>query len=50
VAEAGQILFVMAGPSSATEAIAPFLKGLMGRGVIELGEDVSKSSLLKTSG
>lgn len=50
VAEAGQVLFIVAGPAVATKAIAPFLRGVMGRGVIELGEDVSKSSLLKTSG
>ena len=50
VAEAGQLLFVVAGPSAATEAIAPYLKGVMGREVINLGEDVSKASLMKTSG
>ncbi|KAH7379792.1 hypothetical protein BKA64DRAFT_713834 [Cadophora sp. MPI-SDFR-AT-0126] len=50
VAEAGQLLFVVAGPSAATEAIAPYLKGVMGREVISLGEDVSKASLMKTSG
>ncbi|KAH6720689.1 NAD binding domain of 6-phosphogluconate dehydrogenase-domain-containing protein [Leptodontidium sp. MPI-SDFR-AT-0119] len=50
VAEAGQLLFVVAGPTAATEAIAPYLKGVMGREVISLGEDVSKASLMKTSG
>jgi hypothetical protein len=50
MAEEGKVLFIVAGPNSATRAIVPFLKGIMGRGVIELGEDVSKSSLLKTSG
>ncbi|KAK0113512.1 hypothetical protein ONS95_013768 [Cadophora gregata] len=50
VAEAGQLLFVVAGPRVATEAIAPYLKGVMGREVISLGEDVSKASLMKTSG
>ncbi|KAH7327126.1 hypothetical protein BKA65DRAFT_554689 [Rhexocercosporidium sp. MPI-PUGE-AT-0058] len=50
VAEAGQLLFVVAGPNAATEAIAPYLKGVMGREVISLGDDVSKASLMKTSG
>jgi 3-hydroxyisobutyrate dehydrogenase-like beta-hydroxyacid dehydrogenase len=50
VAEAGQVLFIVAGPSTATAAITPYLKGVMGREVIYLGEDVSKSSLLKTCG
>ncbi len=50
VAEAGQLLFIVAGPTAATEAIAPYLKGVMGRGVISLGEDVAKASLMKTSG
>lgn len=50
VAEAGQLLFIVAGPDAATQAIEPYLKGVMGRAVISLGEDVSKSSLMKTSG
>jgi 3-hydroxyisobutyrate dehydrogenase-like beta-hydroxyacid dehydrogenase len=50
VAEAGQVLFIIAGPSKGREPILPFLKGVMGRDVIDLGDDVSKSSLMKTSG
>ncbi|KUJ23758.1 NAD(P)-binding protein [Mollisia scopiformis] len=50
VAEVGQLLFIVAGPAAATSAIEPYLKGVMGRGVISLGEDVSKASLMKTSG
>ncbi|KAI9051988.1 hypothetical protein LZ554_004242 [Drepanopeziza brunnea f. sp. 'monogermtubi'] len=50
VAEAGKLLFIVAGPIEATEAIAPYLKGVMGKEVINLGEDVSKSSLMKTAG
>ncbi|CZT05710.1 hypothetical protein WAI453_004498 [Rhynchosporium graminicola] len=50
VAYEGTLLFVVAGPKAATKAIAPYLKGVMGRGVIDLGEDVSKASLMKTSG
>jgi 3-hydroxyisobutyrate dehydrogenase-like beta-hydroxyacid dehydrogenase len=50
VAEEGQLLFVVAGPSRAVDAINPFLNGVMGRAVIRLGEDVSKATLLKTCG
>ncbi|TVY28031.1 putative oxidoreductase [Lachnellula hyalina] len=50
VAATGQLLFIVAGPQKALDAIKPFLKGVMGRGVIELGEDASKASLMKTSG
>ncbi|KAI1861296.1 uncharacterized protein JN550_010975 [Neoarthrinium moseri] len=50
VAEAGRLIFVSAGPESARMAIDPYLKGVMGRSVIDMGEDVSKSSLLKIAG
>lgn len=42
VAEAGQLLLIVAGPTNATEAISPYLKGVMRRGVIHLGKNVSK--------
>ncbi|KAI4604342.1 hypothetical protein KJ359_000477 [Pestalotiopsis sp. 9143b] len=50
VAEAGKLVFVVAGPSGAIEAISPYLKDVMGRAVIQMGADVSKSSLLKIAG
>lgn len=50
MAEAGKLIFVTAGPSTATSKIAPYLKGVMGRSVIDMGSDVSKSSLLKIAG
>lgn len=50
VAAEGKLLFVVAGPDVAVEAISPFLVGVMGRGVIRLGEDVRQSSMLKTAG
>ncbi|KAF8858245.1 NAD binding domain of 6-phosphogluconate dehydrogenase [Acephala macrosclerotiorum] len=50
VAEARQLLFIVARSSAATKAVEPYLKGVMGRAVISVGEDVSKSSLMKTSG
>ncbi|GME66486.1 6-phosphogluconate dehydrogenase family protein [Neofusicoccum parvum] len=50
VAAKGQLLFLLAGPDDAIEAISPFLVGVMGRGIIRLGEDVQKASMLKTAG
>lgn len=50
VAREGKLLFVLAGPDIAVRAIEPFLEGVMGRGVIRLGEDVKKASMLKTAG
>lgn len=34
----------------AIDAISQYLKGVMGRATIQLGEDVTKASLLKTTG
>ncbi|KAI0896216.1 6-phosphogluconate dehydrogenase [Annulohypoxylon nitens] len=50
MAEAGKLIFVTAGPQTATSKIAPYLNGVMGRSIIEMGTDVSKSSLLKIAG
>lgn len=50
VAAEGKLLFILAGPTEAISAINPYLVGVMGRGVIRLGEDVKQSSLLKTAG
>ncbi|RDW95289.1 6-phosphogluconate dehydrogenase family protein [Coleophoma crateriformis] len=50
MAEAGKLIFVVAGPSSATSKIEPYLKDVMGRSVISMGEVVSQSSLLKIAG
>ncbi|KAI3396690.1 hypothetical protein diail_11798 [Diaporthe ilicicola] len=50
VAAQGKLLFILAGPDHAVQAVSPFLAGVMGRGVIRLGEDVKESSLLKTAG
>lgn len=50
VAAQGKLLFILAGPDEAVEAISPYLEGVLGRGVIRLGEDVKQSSMLKTAG
>ncbi|KAI5926919.1 6-phosphogluconate dehydrogenase [Camillea tinctor] len=50
MAEAGKLIFVTAGPEAATEKISPYLTGVMGKSVIAMGTDHSKSSLLKIAG
>lgn len=50
MAEAGKLIFAMAGPASALEKVKPLIQDVMGRSIIELGEDVTKSSLLKITG
>ncbi|KAF7562885.1 hypothetical protein G7046_g1245 [Stylonectria norvegica] len=50
MAAAGKLIFVTGGPSDAKAKIAPYLKGVMGKSVIDLGDDVTKSSLLKIAG
>ncbi|KAG9233286.1 6-phosphogluconate dehydrogenase [Amylocarpus encephaloides] len=50
VADNGKLLFVTAGPSSATSRIEPYIKDVMGRAIMPMGEDVSRSSLLKIAG
>lgn len=50
MAQAGKLIFTIAGPAAAREAIRPYLKDVMGKAVIDLGEDVTKSSMLKING
>jgi 3-hydroxyisobutyrate dehydrogenase-like beta-hydroxyacid dehydrogenase len=50
MAEAGKLIFVTAGPPTATAKIAPYLSNVMGRSVIDMGTEVSKSTLLKIAG
>jgi 3-hydroxyisobutyrate dehydrogenase-like beta-hydroxyacid dehydrogenase len=50
VAAQGKLLWILAGPQDAVEAIIPYIVAVMGRGFIRLGEDVRQSSLLKTAG
>ncbi|KAJ5507677.1 hypothetical protein N7527_009820 [Penicillium freii] len=49
VAAAGKLIFAVAGPVGAVETIKPLIMA-MGRSIIDMGEDVQKSSLLKISG
>ncbi|TEA21728.1 Glyoxylate/succinic semialdehyde reductase 1 [Colletotrichum sidae] len=50
MAAAGKLIFVTAGPDSATKAIEPYITNVMGRSIIPMGTDVTKSSLLKITG
>jgi len=50
MAAAGTLIFAMAGPATALKKVKPFVLNVMGRSIIELGEDVKKSSLLKITG
>jgi 3-hydroxyisobutyrate dehydrogenase-like beta-hydroxyacid dehydrogenase len=50
MAAAGKLIFAMAGPAAALEKVKPLVLDVMGRSIIELGEDVKKSSLLKITG
>ncbi|GKT46212.1 putative oxidoreductase YfjR [Colletotrichum spaethianum] len=50
VAAEGKLLWIIAGPHDAVENISPFIVGVMGRGIIRLGEDVQQSGIMKTAG
>ncbi|POR31088.1 6-phosphogluconate dehydrogenase family protein [Tolypocladium paradoxum] len=50
VAAAGKLIFSMAGSSAAIDQLRPYILDVMGRSIINMGDDVRKSSLLKISG
>ncbi|KAH7192618.1 NAD binding domain of 6-phosphogluconate dehydrogenase-domain-containing protein [Fusarium flagelliforme] len=50
VAAQGKLLWIIAGPSGAVEKILPYIEGVMGRGVIRVGEDIRASGKMKTAG
>jgi 3-hydroxyisobutyrate dehydrogenase-like beta-hydroxyacid dehydrogenase len=50
VAAQGRLLWIIAGPDDAVEKISPYIEGVMGRGIIRVGEDVRLSSKMKTAG
>ncbi|CAG8279383.1 unnamed protein product [Penicillium salamii] len=50
VAATGKLIFAVSGPTMAVQTVTPFIKDVMGRSIIDMGEDVRKSSLLKISG
>ncbi|KAL4965122.1 NAD(P)-dependent oxidoreductase [Aspergillus stella-maris] len=50
VAAAGKLIFAVAGPEAAVEVVRPYIQDVMGRCIIDMGEDVTRSSLLKICG
>ena len=50
MAASGKLIFSMAGPAATIERLQPYILDVMGREIINMGEDVQKSSLLKISG
>jgi len=50
IAVDGKLVFAIGGPKSATEIVKPLIQDVMGRRVIDCGEDATKSSLLKIAG
>jgi 3-hydroxyisobutyrate dehydrogenase-like beta-hydroxyacid dehydrogenase len=50
VAAQGKLLWIIAGPNDSVDKITPYIEGVMGRGVIRVGEDVRASGKMKTAG
>ncbi|KAB8211332.1 MmsB [Aspergillus parasiticus SU-1] len=50
IAVDGKLVFAIAGPKKASEVVKPLIQDVMGRKVIDCGEDATKSSLLKIAG
>ncbi|KAK1658891.1 NAD binding domain of 6-phosphogluconate dehydrogenase-domain-containing protein [Colletotrichum godetiae] len=50
VAQAGRLIFAMAGPTATIERLEPLVVDVMGRKVINMGEDVKKAPMLKVTG
>ncbi|KAJ9486700.1 hypothetical protein VN97_g6637 [Penicillium thymicola] len=50
IAVDGKLVFAIGGPKSAIDAVKPLIQDVMGRRVIDCGEDATKSSLLKIAG
>lgn len=50
VARAGRLIFVPTGESDDIKQIEPYIVGVMGKSIIELGTDVKKSLTLKIVG
>ncbi|KAF9886328.1 hypothetical protein FE257_011587 [Aspergillus nanangensis] len=50
IAVDGKLVFAIAGPKKASDVVKPLIQDVMGRKVIDCGEDATKSSLLKIAG
>ncbi|KAL7655296.1 hypothetical protein ACMYSQ_007249 [Aspergillus niger] len=49
-AQEGKLLFVVAGAEEAVQRVEPYIVGVMGRKMMRLGSDVTRSTLLKCTG
>jgi 3-hydroxyisobutyrate dehydrogenase-like beta-hydroxyacid dehydrogenase len=50
IAVDGKLVFALGGPKGAAEVVKPLIQDVMGRRIIDCGEDASKASLLKIAG
>lgn len=50
MAQSGNLVIVLAGDSSALQVVRPFCKSVMGKAVVEVGNEVSKATALKVTG
>ncbi|KAI9369199.1 NAD binding domain of 6-phosphogluconate dehydrogenase-domain-containing protein [Aspergillus egyptiacus] len=50
IAADGKLVFAIAGPKRASDVVKPLIQDVMGRKVIDCGEDAKKSALLKIAG
>ena len=51
MADNGQLICVLAGPKEAVEKVKPYMKGVMGRAIVDFsGQNVGKATLLKVIG
>ncbi|KAL4986382.1 hypothetical protein BDW68DRAFT_188869 [Aspergillus falconensis] len=50
IAVDGKLVFAIAGPKRASDIVKPLIQDVMGRKVIDCGEDATKSSMLKIAG
>ncbi len=51
MADAGQLVFILAGPKESVEKVKPYTKGVMGRAIVDFGgQPVGKATLLKVIG
>lgn len=50
VAAAGALIFSMSGPPDALDRLRPYIIDVMGRKIINMGDDVRTASMLKISG
>ncbi|PYI21589.1 6-phosphogluconate dehydrogenase family protein [Aspergillus violaceofuscus CBS 115571] len=50
IAADGKLVFAIGGPKRASEAVKPLIQDVMGRKVIDCGEDATRASLLKIAG